>query len=311
MAAGALLLSGRGECAQTSDDANQIGQALDRLDFLPDSFAARFETMPAFRRGGVISGPTRPLTDPAFAWTAGYIHTVTSPTVADVTPQPGRAPAFASLPHELEAYPNADAIELGRYNPFSIVKGALVITADRTPETMRPLIPEPLPNEYVSGAFCSFPFGQKYGYFELRGRVPAGRGLWPTFWLLPTDRSWPPELDVMEVLGDNPRKLHTTTHSKRLADGTYISRATDTVDLSLADHDFGVDWGPAQIRYYLDRCLVFAHPTPVDCHKPFYLLANLGVGGPGSWPGPPDANTAFPAHFSIVSICAWQRAAYV
>src|SRR5579885_782582 len=43
-------------------------------------------------------------------------------------------------------------------------------------------------------------FTFKYGYIESRVKVPAGQGLWPAFWTLPADYSWPPEIDAMEIL---------------------------------------------------------------------------------------------------------------
>jgi hypothetical protein len=36
-----------------------------------------------------------------------------------------------------------------------------------------------------------------------------------------------------------------------------------------------------------------------------YILANLAVGGVGSWPGVPDASAAFPAHLQIDFIRAY------
>jgi beta-glucanase (GH16 family) len=268
--------------------------------------------MPVFRSGIGHPQPARPLTDPAFQWTAGYFWTQPCPGYPSQVPPgwPLPRPAFSSLPAELQTYPNADAIAAMRYSPFSIADAALVITADRTPAKLRAFIPDMFAKDYISGAIISHPFSQTYGYFELVGRVPAGRGVWPAFWLLPADLSWPPEIDAMETLGQEPGTLYTTVHSKRLAKGTMIAHGTHTADLSLADHAYGVDWGPDQIRFYLDRRLVFSVPTPDDCHKPFYLLANLAIGATGSWPGPPDAATVFPARFSIASIRAWQRAAY-
>ena len=136
------------------------------------------------------------------------------------------------------------------------------MSADRTPSSVRPFIPDKWPKDYISGAIISYPYSQTYGYFELLGRIPAGRGLWPAFWLLPANLSWPPENDVMEVLGDNPDVLYTTMRSTTFTKGMAIGHATHTSDLSFADHRFGVDWGPERVRYYLDRRLVFSQPTP-------------------------------------------------
>jgi hypothetical protein len=312
LGAAMLGLAGRQAGAQAPADDGGAGAALDTADFLQPGFAARFTTMPVFRSGPVHPAPARPLTDPDFQWTAGYIHAIRAPLLSSAAAIPGAlAPAFSALPHELEVYPNGDAIVAGGHSPFSIQRGALVITAAPLPPALRPLIPDKLPKDFLSGAISSYPFAQIYGYFELRGRIPAGRGLWPAFWLVPADMSWPPEFDVMEVLGQDPTTLYTTTHSRRLPQSTTVDRVIHTTDLSRADHSFGLDWGPETVRYYLDRRLVFAHPTPADCHKPFFLIANLGVGGPQSWPGPPDATTMFPAQYAITAIRAWQRAAYV
>jgi Glycosyl hydrolases family 16 len=310
IAGAGLTVAGAGPVAPINTAGDQLGDRLDTNDFITQNFMARFTALPDFAGGVVRPRPPLPLTDPTFEWCAGYIHATRSPGVADYVPSNRPIPAFSWLSSELAVYPNRDAIERAEYSPFSIVDDALVITADHTPAAMRPLIPTTFAHDYVSGAINSYPFSQTYGYFELRGRLPAGRGLWPAFWLMPVDMSWPPEIDVMEVLGQEPTRIFTTVHSKMLAKGTMIGFGTKTLDLSTADHLFGVDWGPERIRFYLDRRLVFSQPTPQDCHKPFYIIANLAVGGPTSWPKAPDGSTPFPAHFRIASIQAWQRKSY-
>ena len=131
-------------------------------------------------------------------------------------------------------------------------------------------------------------FSQRYGHFEMRAHLPAGPGFWPAFWLLPEDRTWPPELDVVEVLGHDPCTLWASVHSREHG----VRRATNipvpVADLSGGFHLYGASWGPEMVRWYLDDVEVASAPTPRDMHKPMYLLMNLAVGGPGSWPGPAD-----------------------
>ncbi len=57
-------------------------------------------------------------------------------------------------------------------------------------------------NEYISGILTTQGrFSQKYGYFEIRAKIPVGVGVWPAFWMLADDGGWPPEVDIMEGRG--------------------------------------------------------------------------------------------------------------
>ncbi len=42
----------------------------------------------------------------------------------------------------------------------------------------------------------------KYGIFEMRAKIPAGRGSWPAFWLLASKRplNWPTDGEI-DILG--------------------------------------------------------------------------------------------------------------
>lgn len=296
-----------------------LGAALNVSDFIRPGFTVTFPTIPAWHVGKVnplAAGATAPaLTDPSFYLTAGYIHNTPSPSDPSYAKPGAPFPGFSWLSDELAPYPNGDAIAATGCNPFSVAADVLTISAIPTPASVLPWLPAGFSQSYVSGAMCSFPFSQTYGYFEAKMKVPTGQGLWPAFWLMPVDMSSPPENDIVEVIGSTPDVLYTTLHDTSYATATntstQISYGTNTVDLSQGFHLFGCDWGPETVRYYLDRVLVFSEPTPADWNKPFYWIVNLAVGGPTSWPGAPDASTAFPAKLEVAYVSVWQREAYV
>jgi beta-glucanase (GH16 family) len=183
-------------------------------------------------------------------------------------------------------------------DPFVIDNGVLEIIARPTP----PGLTRALGGfRYTSGLITTQPsFTQTYGYFEMRAKLPRGKGVWPAFWLLPADLSWPPEIDVMESIGD-PAFVWTTAHSKvDNKPGVKHAVAPDVF------HVFAVSWDAKQLVWFVDGREVYRQPTPPDMHKPMYLLANVAVGG--DWPGSPDASTTFPARMSIDYIRAYRFA---
>lgn len=159
---------------------------------------------------------------------------------------------------------------------------------------------------YTSGALTTFgAFEQTYGYFEIRARVPKGRGLWPALWMLPADRSWPPEIDIMEFLGRDVRNIWTTYHwldskSAHLKDGSGSTAPDWTTDF----HIFALQWKPGFLAWYIDGKEV---KTISGSHVPssrMFLLMNLAIGG--HWAGPPSVATTFPTSFEIDYVRAYQ-----
>src|SRR5262249_35012244 len=148
----------------------------------------------------------------------------------------------------------------------------------------------PLGLPFNSGMLTTYQsFSQLYGFFEMRARLPIGAGLWPAFWLLPRNGQWPPEIDVFEQLGNDPRTIYVGTHSAVGGPNVATTKALQIADTSTAFHVYGLDWGETDITWYFDGKPVYRVPTPSDMHTPMYMLINLAVGGVGSWPGPPTA----------------------
>jgi serralysin len=180
-------------------------------------------------------------------------------------------------------------------SPFRTEAGTLSIIAARSNDSSL------FGYKYTSGLITTRPsFAQTYGYFEMRARLPAGKGLWPAFWLLPADGGWPPEIDVMESVGD-PSKAYVTAHSK-LAKSVGVEMKLTAGQF----HTFAVAWDAKQLIWYLDGRETARQATPADLDKPMFMLVNLALGG--GWAGAPDATTPFPAKFTIDYVRAYRFA---
>lgn len=150
-----------------------------------------------------------------------------------------------------------------------------------------------------------------YGRFEVRAKLPSGRGTWPAIWMLPTDwvyGDWPKsgEIDIMEHVGYDPNKVLASVHTQAYnhSIGTQKSGGKTIPTAMTAFHNYRVDWTPYAVRGYFDDELVFTFVNegrgyaawPFD--KRFHLLLNLAIGG--NWGGAQGIDdTIFPAVFEI------------
>jgi beta-glucanase (GH16 family) len=165
-----------------------------------------------------------------------------------------------------------------RLDPFKIHDGVLSIVASRTPPELKQVL---FNNEYVSGILTTQnSFSQKYGYFEIRSKVPAGTGVWPAFWMLANDGGWPPELDVLEGRGQRPGDLAMTTHWRLPSTGKIESCGFDFAqpDAAMAFHDYGVLWLKDRVIYFIDRKPVSDISVPIGFDDPMYMIVNLAMG---------------------------------
>jgi len=188
--------------------------------------------------------------------------------------------------------------------PFSIRNGILTITADRAdPVAVSPFI---LNFKYTSGCITSeLTHWQTYGYFEMRARLPVGKGFWPAFWLLPKALHWPPEIDIFEGAGTRANAVHL---------GVLVGKG-DTADKWVEDvinvgdgfHVYGLEWTREQLTWFLDGKPVWHQANRIN--EDMYILANLALGShdPKFIPDPDDS-TPLPGHFEIDYIRAYRKA---
>jgi beta-glucanase (GH16 family) len=187
---------------------------------------------------------------------------------------------------------------------------------------------------YTSGRVdTSGKFAPTYGRFEVRARLPSGKGLWPAHWLYPQNRDWNmeylmaeavelgkersipeyrpwySEIDIMEFLGHEPKTIYGTLHYYTFDGQKKTSSVTwkGDADYSKDFHVYGLEWEPEKLRWFIDGQLIHSTTNGIP-HTPHYLILNTAVGG--AWPGNPDATTVFPQFHDIDYVRAYQRDTY-
>jgi len=135
-----------------------------------------------------------------------------------------------------------------------------------------------------------------YGRFEVRAKLPKGRGTWPAIWMLSSENQYGPwpssgEIDIMEHVGYDLNKVHCSVHSaaynftrgNQKSSSLVIPTATDDF------HNYRVDWTPYAVRGYIDDEMYFEFTnensgfTKWPFNKKFFMILNIAVGG--NWGG--------------------------
>jgi len=171
----------------------------------------------------------------------------------------------------------------GPHSAFSFSKEGLTITARKDAT-----------GKWHGGLICSVDrdgpgargFSQKYGYFEMTAKLPAGAGVWPAFWLEGADKqSGTSEIDVMEYYGHAPDEYHITEHywinGKDTLGAWHIVTVPGGI-LTTKYNTYGVAITPQNTIFYFNGAEVWRTPTPAEYNQPMYLLADLAIGG--GWP---------------------------
>ncbi|WYB15752.1 glycoside hydrolase family 16 protein (plasmid) [Pararhizobium sp. A13] len=152
-----------------------------------------------------------------------------------------------------------------------------------------------------------------YGYFEIKARLPCGKGTWPAFWMLgPEEIPWPDngEIDIMEQVGKAPSKITGTIHTASTA-GTFGDGGETTIrDACKKFHVYQTTWTPEKITIGVDGKVFHTYENdgkgkaswPFD--TPHYLLVNLAIGG--DMAGKVD-DRIFPVSLDIDYIKVYQR----
>ncbi|WP_138477576.1 glycoside hydrolase family 16 protein [Dyadobacter bucti] len=138
-----------------------------------------------------------------------------------------------------------------------------------------------------------------YGKFEIKARLPKGRGTWPAIWMLASEKNygnkgWPDngEIDIMEHVGFDQNRVHGNIHTKAFNHAIKTNKGNNVLIDNVSDefHVYSCEWTPSSVSILIDGKAFFTftkEPSyqwaewPFD--KPFHLLLNIAVGG--NWGG--------------------------
>ncbi|OHT08836.1 Beta-glucanase [Tritrichomonas foetus] len=188
----------------------------------------------------------------------------------------------------------------GRTRNSRVENGHLILEAYYEPQT-------PIGDEWYDYSSASInTYGKvhfQYGKIESRLKIPKGRGTWPALWMLGTNiyqEGWPlcGEIDIMEYVGYNPNTFYQTIHCQGDAYPSYHIEVGGNTQASDDDwHTYTMIWKEDTIIEYIDGKQVNKYDRqswhqqtfwPYD--RPFYLLANLAIGG--TWGGQQGVDTS-------------------
>ena len=159
----------------------------------------------------------------------------------------------------------------------------------------------------------------QYGRFEIRAKLPTGRGTWPAIWMLPTDweyGGWPEsgEIDIMENVGYQPDSIFGSTHSKSYNHiiGTQKTKGIYSSTSYKDFHVYALEWDADECRVYMDNVQYFSFKNEYTGHeafpfdKRFHIILNLAIGG--NWGGMYGIDEhIFPHKFLIDYVRVYQR----
>lgn len=176
--------------------------------------------------------------------------------------------------------------------------------------------------EYTSARLVTRGKGDwTYGRFEIRAKLPKGRGTWPAIWMLPTvwnlgNGSWPDngEIDIMEHVGYDPGVIHGSIHCNKYywRIGTQKTATIKVPDCTDTFHNYVLEWNKDEIKIFVDDKQYFSFKNEGKgweywpFFKDFHLILNIAIGG--DWGGAQGIdNSIFPQKMEIEYVRVYKK----
>lgn len=134
-------------------------------------------------------------------------------------------------------------------------------------------------------------FSFRYGYIEVRAKLPKGKGTWPAIWMM-SDKvmegvKWPDcgEIDIMEHTGSRPDIIHFSLHSETQNHkiNTELTKVVSVKGVMDDFHTYSLDWKPESLTFYVDgvetACFDKSAATSWPFDDAFFIILNVAYGG--------------------------------
>ncbi len=182
--------------------------------------------------------------------------------------------------------------------------------------------------DYLSAHYTSASLTTKdkvrfhYGKYEIRAKLPAGRGVWPAIWMvgaqfqytstaLPLTAMWPycGEIDIMENYGEwNVDTIFSTVHYSDTVFGNPENRYAykkggnySVINPDKSFHVYGMEWTKDKMKFMVDDRTFYTFKIddvePIEgqnpFNQPFMMILNFAASGTIT------NNTSLPQKFLI------------
>lgn len=152
-----------------------------------------------------------------------------------------------------------------------------------------------------------------YGFYDIRAKMPCGKGTWPAIWMLGSKGEWPSqgETDILEHIGVRPDIVQSALHMDAHYGAQAVVKTLSLPDACEAFHNYQLLWTPQSLTFYVDGVAYHRYnndgkndPKTWPYNQAQYLILNLAIGG--DLGGQID-DTIFPKSFLVDYVRVYQK----
>lgn len=166
---------------------------------------------------------------------------------------------------------------------------------------------------YSGGAFCSLR-QFKYGYFEMRFKANAEKGVWPAFWLYGGNPN--EEIDFYEGKGERDNQIHLDVHCPKGCEdfkGGFLNLKKNwgawiKTNESLADgwNIISGEWQPNYVKFFLNGQPIGYFEGEFKTAQNLIINSAVAKDNEAFNPGP-DSKTKFPNAVLLDYVRVWSQ----